>query len=345
MKRWTWLLLVNAALLAATGLAELAPPAATGKAAVPARPTLATTGPQPANATNIVYRRVADGDWRVGDSETRAPFRFGVNGRDIMVEPGDNLVFQRITFDAGNVNVGPVWNYYNDNTNATEVTFEDCIFNGGLCVTTVGRMRVNIRRSRTNGYTGFTPSPDALVTVSQTSMIAAHGGDAARVGRARHNDGFPYGPDSRTPVIMRDCLIRTTGPSNPGDHRDAIQVFGGSGILFSNVVFDLNFGEFTTVAPGQNVALFIEDASNGSVSDIDVVDCWIEASGSYFLMGIQHRSGEKSRNINLIRPRLSKYPAANYADSFPAFREGIYTVVDPVYSDDFSPVPLSAFGL
>ena len=37
-------------------------------------------------------------------------FRFGGNGRDIMVEPGDNLVFERITFDAGNVNVGPVWN-------------------------------------------------------------------------------------------------------------------------------------------------------------------------------------------------------------------------------------------
>jgi hypothetical protein len=307
------------------------------------RPTLASTGPRGSVPSNTVYRKVADGDWR-GPGGERAPFNFAVNSRDLVVLPGDKLVFKRITFD-GHVDVGPVWNYYNDNTNETEVLFEDCIFNGGLGVGTVGRMRVTILHTAIHGYAGFMPSPDSLITVKGCSMVASHGGDAARIGRPKNQDRYPYGVDSRTPVDMRDCLIRTTGPSNPGDHRDAMQVLGGSGIIFSNVVFDLNSGEYKGVGDGQNASLFIEDGTMGSVSDIDVIDCWILGSGSYFHMAIQHRAGSISRNINLIRPRISRGTTPLYPTDFPAFQSGLYKVEAPVYSEDLSPMPLSAFGL
>lgn len=280
----------------------------------------------------------------MADGVTSAPFRFATGDRDIIVEPGDRLVFRRATFN-GHVNVGPMWNFYNDNMTATDVLFEDCIFTGGLDVSTVGKMHVTLAHTRIDGYTGFAPSPDSQITASHVSIIAAHGGDAARIGRPKNQGVFPYGSDSRTPVAMQNCLIKTTGPSNPGDHRDAMQVLGGAGIAFTNVVFDLNSGEYLGLGEGQNVALFIEDATNGSVGDIDIVDCWIQGSGSYFLMAIQHRSGDSSKNINLVRPRIERSATPLYGSDFPAFKSGIYTVDGPVYSDDMSPVPLSCFGL
>jgi hypothetical protein len=309
-------------------------------------PSLASLGPRPSAVTTapVVYRKVADGDWRIGDTTTRAPFQCANGDRDMIVNPGDHLVFKHVTF-ANRVNVGPIWNYTNDNAAETDVILEDCFLKGGLNISTVGKMKVTVSHAQIDGMVCLTPGPDSLISLDHVSILAAHGGDAARIGRPKHQTGYPYGQDSKTPVVMQDCLIRTSGPINPGDHRDAMQVFGGAGILFSNVVFNLNYGEFKGLSEGQNSALFIEDGSNGSVADIDIVDCWILGSGSYFHMGIQKKEGTNSKNIHLIRPRIARGTTPLYGSDYGPFRSGLYKVEGPVYSDDLSPMPLSNFGL
>lgn len=136
-----------------------APVAKAAREATVSRPTLESTGPRSANTPTKVYKKFADGDWRMADG-TKASFNFANGGRDLIINPGDRLVFKGVKFD-GQVNVGPIWNFDNGNTKETEVLIEDCMFSEGLCVNTVGRMKVTIRYTRTNGYTG--PSPDSLI--------------------------------------------------------------------------------------------------------------------------------------------------------------------------------------
>jgi hypothetical protein len=323
-----------------TAEATLAKPVATV-----IRPTPATVGPRPDQAPTVTYKKEGNGDWRLEDGKTKAPFNFANGHRDLIVHPGDKIVFKRVKFD-GHLNIGPVWNYPDGSKpGEAEILIEDCLISGGLSISTAGKMQVMISHSSILGGISFCPSPESLITADHVSIVAADGGDAARINRQRNLGKYPYGPDSRTPVTMKDCIIKTTGPTKPGDHRDAMQVFGGIGISFTNVVFDLNSGEYPGIGNGQNAALFIEDGSNGSVGDIDIIDCWFIGSGSYHLMGIQRREGSTSRNINLIRPRLQKGITPLYKTDFPAFQNGIYKLESPIYSDDLTPVPLASFGL
>ncbi len=300
-------------------------------------PSLSSTGPRATSMPNVTYTKVADGDWRQGNG-SRAPFNFANGDRDLIVNPGDQLVFKRINFQ-GSMNISPVWNYYNNNTTATSVIFEDCIFSS-LNINTVGKMQVTVSYSKA-GYMSITPGPDSQVNINNFAVIAGAGGDAARIARNKAQYGF----DSRTPVNIRDSLFRTTGLANKGDHRDVMQILGGSGVTLNNSVFDLNYGEYSGIVEGQNVSLFLEDGTNGSISNIDIVDCWMLGSGSWYLMGLQKRDWTTTtNNINLIRPKLSKGTTPLHPYDIPGFQNGYYKLTSPVYADDLSPVPLSYFG-
>lgn len=181
-------------------------------------------------------------------------------------------------------------------TPASGAVLEDCLFPGGSTITTTGA-GATYRYSRFKGQ--LTKAGTGTLTVEYSTFGPDSGcqnydnsftGSNYTVRYSRFNDHVSEGPrDAGNNILIEENFI---GPmcSNPGDHADGIQGFGGG----TNVVIKHNTIDISTAAD-VNSAIFISDSSEmadvqanlvkGGTFSIKLNDDFTPDHGPWILIG------------------------------------------------------------